>query len=91
MLFTKGDRKKCPYCKELIKRKAIKCKHCGSMLNKKESSESTQDSPVQHMDFEELQSDEEMTCEYCKQPAVKAYDFLGKVACERCIERFKNK
>ena len=25
--------KRCPYCKEIIQRTAIKCKHCGEMLN----------------------------------------------------------
>jgi hypothetical protein len=35
---VKGDvsHKKCPYCAEIIKADAIKCKHCGSMLDENE-------------------------------------------------------
>ena len=29
------DEKECPYCKEIIKKDAIKCKHCGEFLSDK--------------------------------------------------------
>lgn len=27
-----GDMRKCPFCAELVRREAVKCKHCGSEL-----------------------------------------------------------
>ena len=29
---TEGGMRKCPFCAELVKREAVKCKHCGSEL-----------------------------------------------------------
>lgn len=37
ILTTKGDRKSCPYCKELIHKKATRCSHCQKELLKESS------------------------------------------------------
>lgn len=36
--MTGEDMKRCPFCAELIKPEAIKCRYCGSMLTKKQTS-----------------------------------------------------
>jgi hypothetical protein len=32
-LVMQGDRKRCPYCRELIHKDALKCSKCGSALS----------------------------------------------------------
>lgn len=31
--LSEGDVRKCPFCAELVKREAVKCKHCGSQIS----------------------------------------------------------
>ena len=35
-IFISPDKKKCPFCAELIKKEAIKCRYCGEMLKEEE-------------------------------------------------------
>lgn len=42
-----GDYRKCPQCAELVKREAVKCKHCGSELEWSEKSRLLREFPSQ--------------------------------------------
>ena len=53
-----NDTKSCPFCSEKIKATAIKCKHCGSMLNEK----NTIECPFCKEDIYK----DDLVCKHCK-------------------------
>lgn len=93
-IFSKGDRETCPYCKELVHKDAIVCKHCGRNLKPPTSAKSWRD-PVDEWDRKQAReqaaarqrpaaADEKNPCPHCgaliKVNGLKA----GKYVCPTC-------
>lgn len=65
-ISPEGERK-CPLCAELIKIEAVKCKHCGSMLNNKSVSLETISTPTKVCRFCAEDIDKDATiCPHCQ-------------------------
>jgi len=47
------ETKECPYCAEIIKKKAKKCKHCGAMLAEKQAKSVKENIEIEERQFEE--------------------------------------
>ncbi len=77
--------KKCPYCAEKIQREAIKCKHCGEWLIKKDSLQASDNTPLQSDNI----NDNLLMCETCRIVKPKG-DFINDLTiCKDCCEKNK--
>ena len=68
--------KQCPYCAEDIDDRAIKCKHCGSMLDQKSSPIQTNDEVLRRKIIDEVEERNRVKKAY----KVESYKNIGKKA-----------
>ena len=69
-IFSKGNQVTCPYCKELIKKDAIVCKHCGQSLTVK--TQAYKKNPVDPVDEWERKQKLQQTARRTAPPAAPA-------------------
>lgn len=95
--------KKCPFCAELIKREAIKCKHCGSEIPPSNTSEKKPDGCVQYLGYlliailvlasigkcSNSEKSPEQKCDDGKQSVQDETDMAKSVAEKAKIEKMK--